>query len=356
MAKSLFVGGTYISAGKKSSIGEKVFESLKLNEIDYHNGGKFNELVNLREKINKGDYERVFWFPYIEEENTWITRSLKKRNNNFVLISSQRNLENKLNFLEIINRSLINKSNLHIEFSFNENKYNARIIDPLGNVYANTTDMQIIGKVLKTRSDELLKYHRINSSRVGDKIIPQANQEFLDIIRKYGEIFHNIIYGTVKNERFMGNASFRCKYGFPSFRNKELIFVSERNIDKRGINNDSFVALNPKLPIEYYGIKKPSVDSPIQIRLYDYYKNVSFIMHSHTYLSNFPFTRNLVPCGALEEFDEIKELFNDEKSVNFGVNLKGHGSLVLVSRPQYFHIFNYVKRIVPESWEKIYAN
>lgn len=40
------------------------------------------------------------------------------------------------------------------------------------------------------------------------------------------------------------NVSFRCEKGFPSFRDKNIIYVSKRNMDKRMIGKEGFVAVN----------------------------------------------------------------------------------------------------------------
>ena len=132
--------------------------------------------------------------------------------------------------------------------------------------------------------------------------------------------------------RFLGNSSFRCQRGFPSFRgNKDIIFVSRRNVDKRFIDKDHFVGsvLLEDGSVGYYGEYKPSVDTPIQLRLYNLLPKINFMIHSHCYINAAPFTKTPVPCGAVEEVDEIMEIIGQGRSQPFyAINLIGHGLLL----------------------------
>ena len=75
---------------------------------------------------------------------------------------------------------------------------------------------------------------------------------------------------------------------------------------------------------------------------------VNFLLHSHTYIKDAPFTKNVVPCEALEEFYEISDLFNDENLTDFYVNLRGHGSLALVRKTDKLLGIPYIERKLPE--------
>ena len=49
----------------------------------------------------------------------------------------------------------------------------------------------------------------------------------------------------------------------------------------------------------YYG-EKPSVDTPIQIKLFNYYHNVNYMVHGHVYVDNAKMTEHKIPlwlCG-----------------------------------------------------------
>ncbi len=141
---------------------------------------------------------------------------------------------------------------------------------------------------------------------------------------------------------------FTCESGFPSFKHDGFIFVSRRNVDKRGIGKDAFVPVQLEVPVKYHGNDKPSVDTPIQVKLYNYYLNVGYMLHSHAYVDGAPFTERIIPCGALEEVDEITSTVPDRYKVNFSVNLRGHGSLVLVDGVENLREVPYVAREMPE--------
>jgi hypothetical protein len=151
----------------------------------------------------------------------------------------------------------------------------------------------------------------------------------------------------------MGNASFRCENGFPTFRDGNLMFVSKRDIDKRDIGIAGFVPVNlaSEHVVEYYAIKgnesKPSVDSPINLRLYNHMPGIRFMLHSHTYVEGAPFTAKVLACGDLREAVEVM-LLVDAETDRFAVNLRGHGSLVGAAKPEMLRDVKYVARPVPE--------
>ena len=79
------------------------------------------------------------------------------------------------------------------------------------------------------------------------------------------------------------------------------------------------------------------------------------MLHSHIYIKNAPFTDHAIPCGALEEVDEIIATFIKEKNStmvlktgNFAVNLLGHGSIVLADNLSYMWETLYYARPIPE--------
>ena len=147
----------------------------------------------------------------------------------------------------------------------------------------------------------------------------------------------------------LGNASFRCCKGFPSIRHKDgIVFVSRRNIDKRYVEAGSFVAthLSSGGEVEYWGDIKPSVDTPIQLRLYEALPWVKYMLHSHTYIEDAPYTSEPVPCGAVEEVKEILDVV--EKKDVFAVNILGHGSIILAREISDMREIPWIPRPTPE--------
>ena len=76
------------------------------------------------------------------------------------------------------------------------------------------------------------------------------------------------------------------------------------------------------------------------------------MIHSHVYISNPTYTTSeCIPCGAIEEFDSIIKAVPQSDTVNFGINLKGHGSLIIVDKVSEFNKFKFVARPIPEFQE-----
>jgi hypothetical protein len=348
--KTLFVGGDYDDLnGRSSKIAEKIFQSLNFSDVDYHNGGHYNDLLKFSDRISR--YGAVFWLAKIPEDKPSVSAILKSKHNSFVLVSSKRNLDEKLTTFDMICDALKIKSNLTLEFKKNQDRYVSRILDPLGNVFLDfTSDFDIVGKVLGKRVNELTTYTRMKSESVGERLDVSVNDEFLELIKHDANCFSNLLYSNPEAvTRHMGNASFRCANGFPSFKKEGFIYVSRRNVDKRGIDKDSFVAVDVNSKeLNYFGGKKPSVDTPIQIKLYQNYKNINFMLHSHNYILDAPYTSRIIPCGALEEADDILEVFPDLNLKKLAVNLKGHGSVVASHDLEFMKSVKYFARPIPE--------
>jgi hypothetical protein len=147
----------------------------------------------------------------------------------------------------------------------------------------------------------------------------------------------------------LGNASFRCESGFPSFRGKGKIYVTRRNIDKRNLGINSFVAVEDTPEhVSYYGDDKPSVDTPIQLALYKTLPRINFMIHSHAYIYGAPMTKKIIPCGVLEEIEEILWAIPDGDLNWFFVNLLGHGSICAGVQSRMLGNVKYYAREVPE--------
>jgi len=348
--RSLCIVGTFDdNGGKFSKIGEIIYRSVKRDDMHYINGGNFHKLQETLYEIK--DSGLIYWFANVPNEKQKLVEDIKKNNNACVLVTSKRNVEKKYTFQDLLYHALGIKSNLFVEFIQKDGRYHGRVADPLGNVFLDyNDDVGLLGKVLKKRAEELLGYTRVPSINVGEKEDVPNETEFFEIIKHYAEVFHDLIhFHPEATNRFFGNASFRCERGFPSFRRDSLIYVSRRNVDKRYLNRDAFVAVKAgKIPVNYFGNDKPSTDTPINVKLYGYYPNVHYILHAHTYIDKAPFTHRIIPCGALEEADEITKLYPDNNKTNFSVNLIGHGSLALATDVEFMRKILYVPRPMPE--------
>ncbi len=234
--KILFVGGNWdLNGGKESKMVNEF--SKYLSNATVYNGGNYNDLKSIIESST--NYNIIIWWANVPNELPKI-RNIKEINYKAMLVSSKRNIDNKYSFQDLIQRSLALKSNLSIEFSKNNGLYNMRLFDPLGNVWYEGTDIKECSHALLNRlniiknitreptiiSNENIKelsyfLNTIYNSEETPSI--KANKEFLSIVRDYATIFAKSIYQTEDIKRFLGNASFRCQKGFPSFRDGKYI-------------------------------------------------------------------------------------------------------------------------------------
>lgn len=360
MYKLLFVGGNFDKEnGRPSRLIEKIYlELLKYPALKtaLRNGGNIKELHNeiLPSVI---DYDIVMWFANVSNDEIKI-RDVKAINPKTILINSKRNDNNKYTFSELISKSLSVKANLTIEFSKEDRAFNMMLFDPLGNVFYNGVEYEKMASALISRTLELLRFTRVPSFRNTESQAPKvpAETDFFNFAHECAEIFHNLIRPSKGTERFLGNMSFRCQNGFPSFRGDNgIIYVSRRNVEKSNIDENSFVPtyLDANESVWYFGEHKPSVDTPIQLRLYKLFPWANYMLHAHCFVDVAPqpnimvySTAHPIPCGALEEVSEIIETVSDIQAINnnppnlIAINLAGHGCILIASD---ISAFNHLK-------------
>lgn len=359
MLISIVAGSFNDDGGKKSGWADKFHKHLKSNIgndsfiYQFVNGGNTSLLNELLTDLEKIKPNVIIWLADVPNDKPKLVKNIKESLPHSLLVTSKRNLEDTYSLQDIVSRALSIKSNLVLEFTGNRSDIKTSIYDPLGNCFINkSSDINEVSKSLINRLIVLNSVARVNSYSIGDKINAPITDEvnnFMSIIKEQAESFHSIIHGVI-TDRMLGNASFRCARGFPSFRNKELVFVSQRNIDKRYISPEVFVAcsLHGGDNVNYFGDVKPSVDTPVQIKLYNYYKNINFMLHSHTYIEDAHMTKDVLPCGAIEEFDQIiREV--PERNVNrFYINIRGHGSIVFSCTAELIKDTKWIARPTPE--------
>jgi hypothetical protein len=357
----LFVGGTFNRTGDAppSELVRRVGYGLYTTV----NGGTIQDLEEIVNEVDK--FSAVIWMPNICNSETKFLPKIKEKAPHIVLISSKRNDNDNYTFKEIVDRALKARSQLLIEVQRSFGHLYFRLVDPLGNVsrkfnvktpghwHGDNLDLEEFRHVLYERIQFLLRMKRVGCVFEGadPNGAPQIDTQFLGAVKKYADRFHDLIHGENENPRFMGNASFRCtKGGFPSQRSRNgQIFVSRRNVDKRSLDADSFVAVEASLDtvrkpsphrphaktlilkddaVKYWGHNKPSVDTPVQVLLYQAFPNINYMLHAHVYHKEGVMTNRYVPCGDIREVNEIVNAVNDPETKRFIVNLKGHGSLI----------------------------
>lgn len=381
--KALLVAGTFDNDwGRESTVGEDLIEGIEreLNrafnsldeikmEIESWNGGSISQLEDFA--LRAKEYTVICWFAnVVDNALPKIVQDIKKNNPRCFLVTSKRIVEKDYTPADIVAHALNIKSNLvipiykHSVGVCDPGRYVGLVVDPLGNLFkfdrnAVNEDFIDVGVIAGRRIVHLLR----NTTRVGS-IQRDGNvelgvdiEEFCNSVGHCADAFTRLLPkpSKVESTRFIGNASFRCSHGFPSYYDGELIWVSRRNIDKRDISPSGFVAVKPgRLPVEYYGDKKPSVDTPIHIMLYNYY-DAKYILHGHVYVKDAPMTDYPVPCGSLEEFNAILRKL---PSPSIGgslvtLNLAGHGFIAMSNKPKHFLELEdrFIERPLWEEWE-----
>lgn len=344
----LLTAGTWdLNGGKQSGLISKMYELLKKEsdlEIDYFNGGNYKDLENI--VLTSKNYEVIFWMANVPNDLPKV-RFVKTINPFALVIGSKRNHYGEYSFVEVLNKSLEQRNNLTIQFSKTEENKNFKMLlfDPLGTSWYDGYELNELVKVMMDRIRFILTTRREKTYKVdGSHLIPN-DEEFFKYVREVAEIFHKTIEHADGVTRFLGNAS---------FRGEDVIYITRRDVDKSLIDKDNFVAAYlDDNKVFYYGDNKPSKDTVVQTRLYEMFKNINFIVHSHCYAENAPFTKEPVPCGALDEIDEVlqvvKEYYNNDFSLDYyKINLIGHGCLIFGRTLDNMKNTNYLTRHLPE--------
>lgn len=366
--KILCVGGHFDNNGGRPS---SIVNTLGKYADTLINGGHYGILEKIIGDVPQ--YDVIYWFADVPNDMPKLLYEIKKLNPKAVLVTSKRNYYGEYAIHEIIQRMLKTHSNLLVEFASSthavgysrpdKSMYAARVLDPLGNCFCEwTLDLPKAAEMLHERVLKLLTYTRVPSIQQQGPISPYiVDEDFVDIIHQHSLRFHQLIYGDTPIDRFLGNASFRCTKGFPSFKQGDQVYVTRRNINKTMLDASCFVPVTALFDkddrctsVLYEGIFKPSVDTPIQLMLYNYYKNAKFMIHSHVYtepeceFDQFMTSTEPIPCGALEEFDEIIRLVPDREACSFAVNLRGHGCIVIADNLNFLKTVRYRGRMMPE--------
>jgi hypothetical protein len=346
--KTIAIVGKFDENGGRSSvIGGAIARELNWS---YYNGGHLECLASLNPEL----YDVMLWMPEIPNNQPKLVPRLKARNRKLLLISSKR-CRNQYTDSDVVGRLLKSKSNLGIAIH-GESPYLFNLLDPLGNIFCNTRDISELCRAIRERVDELSTMTRLASHRVQtgcdrdfsiDRIALRS-EDFLEVVREYGHTFARYV-NAINPNRYLGNAATRCAWGFPAERGGGTIFVSRRDVPKDTMASDDFVEVVKREDmIFYWGEHKPSVDAPVQVMLFEYFKHIRYMIHGHVYVKDAPITQHKYPCGAMQEFFAVTKLADSENE-GFAVNLRGHGCLIACKDLAYFGTHELVARPFPES-------
>jgi hypothetical protein len=338
MNNTLVVGGTFNEQqGKPSGLVAKLASSMGAEVL---NGGNLDEL----KAIDFAKISTLIWMPNVDNSHDKILPYIKTVNPRMTLISSKRVVEKDYRPSDVVGRLLKTKSNLGIMITKKEDLYNFRLLDPLGNMYCDTTDIKTLGTAISARLQYLSGLTRLPSVRVGSATEVSVSPEFIDVVKRLGTIFASHV-NAVNPNRLLGNAATRCSYGFPAAKTNDGIWVTRRNVNKETLTPDQFVKVTSRTDVvEYYGESKPSVDTPVQVRLFNHYPNIQYMIHGHVYCKDAPTTDHKIPCGFVEEFGDIVSTIPDQNCNSVVVNLKGHGCLIACNDLSFFDSVKFVSR------------
>ena len=348
--KILIVGGTWdLEKGKKSSIIKKFYEELYnyTDNITYINGGNYNELQDILNSVK--EYDVVCWFANVDDSLPKI-RNVKKINPYTILIGSKRN-DNKYSFVDVLNRTLMQRHNLTIQFTKENNKFKFLLFDPLGTKWYEGTSISELVNNLYKRLAFISNAKREHTYNIEGNVEIPNNEEFFSYVRDAARIFHDTINHSDGVTKFMGNASFRGKDNY--------LFVSKRDVDKSKIDKNNFVACRlDNEVLHYYGDTKPSKDTISQAHLYNLFPNINYMIHSHCYAADGKYTEMPVPCGSLDEIDEIKKVIEKDYEGNYElnsykINYLGHGCLLLGNSINDLKKTRFISRAFPEELQNV---
>lgn len=342
----LLVGGVWDSGiGRRSGVVEKLTNILqKLEDKGIfcgYNGGNYQLLRDSVRPISEL-FDVVIWMPDIDNGEEKLLNQIKANSPTTLLVQSKRMDSKGYTNKDLIQRLLKSHAGLGIavrEADVSEDKaFSLQLVDPLGNCYVETTDLEVFAYSLHARIKEIRSFTRQRSIYAG--LVPEnsVNPVFVDVVKEVAGKFTPLVAGA-SPERFLGNASTRCSFGFPAERLRDGLAVSKRNVNKEMLTKDQFVVVEPETvqnSVLYYGPDKPSVDAPIQVELFKQYSNVRYMIHGHVYVEGAPTTDRKIPCGCLEEVEEVLKLYPDTNITNFSVNLLGHGCIMFADNVDYF--------------------
>ena len=105
------------------------------------------------------------------------------------------------------------------------------------------------------------------------------------------------------------------------------MYVSPRNVDKNQITPADMVYCEWGIKgILYKGHRKPSIDSPVQMKVYESCENINYMIHGHAFIKDAVETSEYYLCGDMRESDEVIKIIG--KDSGGAINLKNHGFLL----------------------------
>ena len=194
--KIFIVGGTFdTTGGKPSYIVTQLMSLLGANGI---NGGYLTDL-----ELDFCSLTTLIWMPNISNEEDKILPLIKKANPHLLLIQSKRVVEKEYTVSDIVGRLLASKSLLGIMITKENNEYNYKVIDPLGNQHCHTKELSTLASTIYRRVKYIKSLNRIGSKSIGPKRKIEIDKRFIDIIQRSGTEFTKFV-NAINPNRLLG--------------------------------------------------------------------------------------------------------------------------------------------------------
>ena len=317
MKKVIIIGDDFGDIPKSSSVVKKLSESLSCDSL---NGGTIDDLTN----VKLYDYDLILWLANVSNNEE---KHYPRKRMGSVLICSKV-IHDDVTDVDAVSRIFKMNGNAVISIRTSEKPFTFKLIDALGNVWCDTSDLQLLCDTISKFYDFTKSSIRYNTISVSDEKLQLTNyQPFISLNKLVAD------KSEAMGGRYFGNCSTRCEKMFPSARYGKKFLVSKRNVDKSRISCDDMVMVNLNgETVEYNGLNKPSVDTPIQLKLYQLYPCIKYMIHGHFYIEGAPFTEHYNLCGDVREVQSIVDIITKTgKDMDGVINLKNHGFLMYAS-------------------------
>jgi len=322
--RTIVVGGTWGTSPKKSSVIEKLASLLKSEEV-------YNGIGDISLFPNHPDGDLIIWMPDISNENK---KHYPIKKPGAVLVCSKV-MRDGYSKVDAVTRIFSMHGNAVIAVSRLGPVFCFELIDALGNTWFK-------GESIPELADAISLFYLFTKDavRISSKWVKSDVQMIDDDYESISKLLsiNSTLKDSIMNQcgsRFFGNISTRCQNLFPTSRIKNGIYVSPRNCDKAKLAPEDMILCTMGNGTVLYHKEidiKPSVDTPIQIGVYDERPRLNFMIHGHAFLKKggYPFytreTENYCICGDMKEKDEILKIIPD--GFNHGIiNLRNHGFL-----------------------------
>lgn len=322
----IIIGGDFGDRPKKSSIIEKM-ANQESGKTPFINGGTMDDLKN----IDLKGKNFIIWMPNISNEEE---KHYPKKDVGAVLIVSKV-LHKGVTETDAISRIFKMGANAVITIDKSEKPYRFKVIDALGNYWGDTHEPTQLLYITMAISRCYGSTQRKGSKSIinPDLTIPDSEDLYT-----FMAINHRIAdKAESMGGRYFGNCSTRCDKLFPTARTENgMVLVSPRNIDKASITAQDMIFIDTELEygkIKYFGNRKPSVDTPVQLMIYNNWPKIKYMIHGHYYIYNAPFTETFHPCGDTREYYQIAPIIGQKygKYAMGAINLTNHGFLLYAS-------------------------